>query len=433
MRRFAPLLGATLIAATACGVGNTRLAAPQAPASYQAERAQRLAPIGPFTRIHRSRVKTHDEDIMSGLATFADTRSRLAREAVARGARLTFRTATRSRGSVPMPEGGDTVPVTGQLVAQNLAGNQAGVANATVEIKGKGGQTVATTTTGPDGAWQVALDTKYQRIALTVHYVLANKLWKIGDYDWKGPEFTAGTGVDVGQSVMDPKEANGQAALIQEVFNRYVTFFTASGVNLEFWDSAIEVSWPSGGDYYSWGTVNLTAAQQWDVNAHEIGHAISDIGINMRFGGGQHYIDKCYDETLAWSEGVATFLGLAVSTTPDDPDAKFQFMVKRRAPLRYENVPGDKDPDHPDAPPVCAGPTNEWRAGAAMWDLYDTHADGTDGTGVAFGTIWGAIAKGNGKPAISSVKHAFKYVREKVDPETAAKFPATAKQNTIDL
>lgn len=440
MRRFAPLFGATLIAATACGVGGqnpatTGLAgkSDSAVTAQRNGRPPRLQPFTGLTRVHRSNVKTDDHDLAGTRRVSGDLRMQLQKEAVEKGERLTFPTSTTGGGTLRPAENRDSVPVTGQLAGPNLAGGEMGVANATVELRGKGGQVVGTGITGPDGAWKVDLDVKFQRIALDVRYVLANRQWKIGDYDWKGPEFTAGTGVDVGRSVIDGKSANGQAVLIQEVFNRYITFFTAQGVSLAFWKDAIGVNWPAGGDYYSWGTVNLTDAKQWDVNGHEIGHAVSDIGINMRFGGGQHYIDQCYGETIAWSEGIASFLGLAVSKSPDDPDARFEFMVKRRAPLRYENVPGAKDPEHPDAPPVCEGPTNEWRAGAAMWDLYDTHQDGLDGSSVPFATMWNAMAKGNGKPAISSVKHAFKYIGEKVDAETRAKFPSTAKQNTIDL
>ncbi len=437
MRRFAPLFGATLIAATACGVGGnnpatTRLAGKAAP-TLVAQRSPKLQPFTAGSRLHRSSVKTIDGDMAGPLRVSGDLRARLLTEAVEKGARLTFATRTTGGGAVATPEERDSVPVSGQLSGTNLAGAQVGIANATVELRGKGGQVVGTGITGPDGTWNLNLDVKYQRIALGVRYLLANKLWKVGDYDWQGPEFTAGAGVDVGQSVIDGNSVNGQAALIHEIFNRYITFFTAQGVDLGFWNSAIDVVWPGGGDYYSWGTVNLTEAKQWDVNGHEIGHAISDIGINMRFGGGQHYIDRCYDETLAWSEGVATFLGLSVSKPADDPDARFEFMVKRRAPLRYENVPGEKDSEHPDAPPVCSGPSNEWRAGAAMWDLYDTHGDGFDTVAVPFATMWNAMAKGNGKPAITSVKHAYKLIREQVDQETGAKFPAAAKQNTIDL
>ncbi|MBM3275675.1 MAG: hypothetical protein FJZ00_11015, partial [Candidatus Sericytochromatia bacterium] len=244
MRRFAPLFAGTLIAATACGVGTTPVSTSGSqvnPSLTQgAMRAPRLEPFTSVTRVHRSNVKTDDTDLMSGqVVAHAATRARLQREAVEKGARLVFGMRHRGGGVIAAPakehavaeRGGraegalspesGTVPVTGTLIASTLAGAQAGVPNATVEIKGKGGQTVATTTTGADGTWKVNLDVKYQRIALSVRYVLANKLWRVGDYEWKGPEFTAGGGMDVGQSVMDPDQANGQAALIQEVFNRY--------------------------------------------------------------------------------------------------------------------------------------------------------------------------------------------------------------------
>lgn len=432
MRSLAPLFALSLVAVTACGVANPP-AGPtgQTYSGTMAAAGAKLRPATPTSAVFKSTRRSDDEvDIAGGRKVMSDTKARLGREGKRDGKRFSF--PTRTLGGRPIPTDGATVPVRGSLAGPTVSGEIGPVANATVEIIG-GGRVLATVTTAVDGTWKVDLDIKYQRIGLQTRFVLGNAHWKLGDYDWKGPDFTAGDGVDVGKSVIDGLQANGQAVLIHEIFNRYIAFFAAQGVDLAFWDKQIGVEWPAGGDYYSWGTVNLTEAKQWDVNGHEVGHAISDIGINMNFGGGQHYIDKCYDETLAWSEGIASMLGLAVSIAPDEADAKFQFMVKRRAPLRYENVPGDKDPDHPEAPPICQGPKNEWRAGAAMWDLYDTHNDGTDQVAVPFSTIWGAIAKGNQKPAISSVRDAYKLVGAKVDGAVREQMSGAAKQNTFDF
>ncbi|MOA63985.1 hypothetical protein D3C78_1898960 [compost metagenome] len=46
--------------------------------------------------------------------------------------------------------------------------------------------------------------------------------------------------------------------------------------------------------------------------------------------------------------------------------------------------------------------------GAALWDVYDTHEDGTDRIAVEFKTIWGALVKTNNSARMSDVRDAFK-------------------------
>jgi hypothetical protein len=140
----------------------------------------------------------------------------------------------------------------------------------------------------------------------------------------------------------------------------------AASVGLGFWTRPVMFSWPSDGDYYTGGVVHLTRGDHWDVVGHEMGHAIFDLGRLGVMAGGQHKIDECYTEALALSEGWASFFSAFVSLSRDDPDARFEFLVPRRAPIRIENVPAD----------VCAGESNEWRVAAFFWDLLDTHADG---------------------------------------------------------
>jgi hypothetical protein len=65
---------------------------------------------------------------------------------------------------------------------------------------------------------------------------------------------------------------------------------------------------------------------------------------------------------------------------------------------------------------VCEGHTNEWRVGAALWDVYDTHDDGTDRVAVEFKTIWSALVKTNGGARMTDVRDAFKRVAA-VTPE----------------
>lgn len=148
-------------------------------------------------------------------------------------------------------------------------------------------------------------------------------------------------------------------------------------VGLEFWNSKIDFNYPGDGAYYSGGTVTLPNGEEWDVVGHELGHGIFDLGNIGRMQGGQHYIDRCYGETLALSEGWASYFSAFLSVALDDKDAKFEFMVPRRAPLRFETIPAD----------VCNGYTNEWRVNGFLWDLIDQNQDAEMMTEL-FGSAW---------------------------------------------
>ncbi|MBC7693615.1 MAG: hypothetical protein H7222_17755 [Methylotenera sp.] len=147
------------------------------------------------------------------------------------------------------------------------------------------------------------------------------------------------------------------------------------------WRNRIEMAWPQDGDFYSFHTVHLTRGDQWDVVGHELGHGVYDLGDLGSFGGGSHKIDECYSSALALSEGWASFFSAWLSIDPKDPDARFEFMVPRRAPITIENVPAD----------VCVGETNEWRVTAFFWDLIDLHEDG-ERAQETFVRLWKALA-----------------------------------------
>ncbi len=154
----------------------------------------------------------------------------------------------------------------------------------------------------------------------------------------------------------------------------------AASVGLDFWKNQISLEWPASGDYYSWNTVHLTKGYQWDVVGHELGHAIYDQARLGQFGGGQHYIDRCYSDALALSEGWASYFSSWISLELNDTDAKFEYMVPRRAPIRFETIPGD----------VCAGPTSEWRVIGFFWDFIDLNQDGETANEV-FARLWNAL------------------------------------------
>lgn len=155
-------------------------------------------------------------------------------------------------------------------------------------------------------------------------------------------------------------------------------------VGLDFWNERIDFLWPEDSDYYSFGSVHISDGTHWDVVGHEMGHAIYDIAQIGDFGGGSHKIDQCYSDALAISEGWATYFSAWVSLNPNDPDAKFEYMVPRRAPIQIENVPSD----------VCRGVRSEWRVSSFFWDLYDLNDD-IEQAKINFALTWKSLYKKN--------------------------------------
>lgn len=151
----------------------------------------------------------------------------------------------------------------------------------------------------------------------------------------------------------------------------------AQAIGLEFWKESIDFVWPSDSDYYNFGQVHISRGDHWDVVGHELGHAIYDLGDLGLMGGGQHKIDECYSSALALSEGWASYFSAWLRVSANDPDAAFEFLVPRRAPIKFEHIPDD----------VCSGPNNEWRVIGFFWDLYDQNKDPED-LEKSFAQLW---------------------------------------------
>jgi hypothetical protein len=185
----------------------------------------------------------------------------------------------------------------------------------------------------------------------------------------------------------------GQATGIFQIGARARQAFRAAGIDLAFWNRVVPFRWPSDGDYYSMGAVNVTRGDHWDIVGHELGHAIFDLAGIGELAGGSHKIDECYGEALAWSEGWASFFSAWISLEPGDLDARFEHLVPRRAPIRIENIPAD----------VCAGPRNEWRVTGFLWDLLDLAADG-ENIEEAFARLWRGTLKVRASSALGGAQ-----------------------------
>jgi hypothetical protein len=334
------------------------------------------------------------------------------------GNQLVFRAVPLSRQG-QRPLNSSRLDVQGQFNYYDLQGQLQPAANTTVALY-QGSRKVGQVLTSPDGRWSMAAPApgNYQ-----VRYSFANPRWNIERYTWDGPQVTVQGGVDTGAYTLEKGSKNAEAAFIHDVYNRALRLFEREQMDLSWWSHTIKTVWPGSGDYYSFYTVNLTGAQQWDVNGHEIGHAIYDQALNANSTGGQHKIDECYNGTLAFSEGFATFFSGAVHLQRNDEDARFgPYLVPRRAPIRMENTPAD----------VCPGNRNEWRVSSVLWDVYDTHADGADQFSLSLKEIFSLFAQTN-KPAINSALDAYQLLKERTPAEARPVLRQIFEQNTMEV
>jgi hypothetical protein len=423
MRRASTLMALVTLTAVAAGCGRgASTAVPQGVAGVLPQAMARST-------------RTEDLDLWAGASRKQVSPAVLKQEARQQaGDALVFSTkalATRSHPGLRPSAAGPVL--TGVLRYPDFQGALIPVANATVHVEAKSGlggaKEVAVALTDAQGRWTAQLPGELLGKSVAATVELGNQRWTIDKLRWALPPVSAvGAVNDLGEHTLAAGTQNAKAGLIHQVWNRALAAFERENIpTTGWWTSRITTRWPADGNYYSFGTVSLTDAEWWDVNGHEIGHAIFFAGFNSSSGGGQHKIDECYGADLAWSEGFASFFSAVISIDRADPDAKFEFMVPRRKPIRIENVPAD----------VCSGHTNEWRVGAAMWDLYDSHADGSDEVAIAFSAIWGALVRTGTPGRMADVRDAFRRVAAaspaQVRPGLAAAFGQSGVPVTLQV
>ena len=282
-----------------------------------------------------------------------------------------------------------------------------------VAAVGPGGE-LARTETADDGSWTLQVPSASGPVS--VRFRLKNALWAVVDpasgqpYEWEAAP---------GSFRLEPGTQNAKLGWIHLQFLEARDFLAKQGVLTGWWKNRLAVNVPGSGDFFSPGSfsLDLTQPEAWDVNLHELGHAVMAAGTRSFGGGGAHKIDECYNQGLAWSEGWATFFAGAVRLSSADADAKFQYLVPRRAPIRIENVPDD----------VCRGDSNEWRVAAGLWDLYDVHEDGRDHVAVSFQRLWKALEG----QAMGSFPDAWTRIQKALSPGELVLAVEALRQNTL--
>lgn len=299
----------------------------------------------------------------------------------------------------PLEQGAPSAAAPGLVTGKILLADRAGALHPARLAKVRLGAG-AWAPVGADGAFSLASAAAPQKLRVSFD----NAYWAFESdsgktYEWEAGPFAGGT--DAGHLSPVPGTENAKLGVLHLTYVEAIDFLSREGTT-DWWKKPLTVVWPGGADYYTSWTLHLTDPLAWDVVLHELGHAVMAGAMNARGGGGSHKIDECYSQGLAWSEGWATYFAGAVRLSPDDADAKFEFLVPRRAPIRLENVPAD----------VCRGPNNEWRVAAGLWDLTDRHADAGDAITLPFKTLWSGFTGG----ATGSISDAWAIVAHRLDP-----------------
>lgn len=292
-------------------------------------------------------------------------------------------------------------PLHSPQASQATASPSPGRVSATIELSDRAGRLaparlgrVKIVGPGPEQPWTALDEQGRVSIALPsslsgsfrLRLSLDNARWVFRDkegssYEWESSAFTlpAPAGIDLAALSPQAGSQNAKLGVLHLTYLRALDFLARLG-ELGWWNQALTVNWPGSADYFRSldFSLELTEAEHWDIVLHELGHAVMHKAMKAKAAGGSHKIDECYSPALAWSEGWATFFAAAVALDRADQDAKFEFLVPRRAPIRLENVPED----------VCRGQSNEWRVAAGLWDLYDDHVDGSDAAALDFGRLW---------------------------------------------
>ena len=155
-------------------------------------------------------------------------------------------------------------------------------------------------------------------------------------------------------------------------------------------------------------------AFDWDVLGHEFFHFVADLAapraIDRNPGGGHSggtaigqpprpgAPGRTRDEgmRLAWSEGLATFMSLALQAEPPDPTFDFPRSLASVGDRRYQDREDIEIVLDPEGPAASEGFGSASSVLGLLWDLFDAAADGGDTDtvrGVGPRLVWSLITR----------------------------------------
>ncbi|SNY70113.1 GDSL-type esterase/lipase family protein [Paractinoplanes atraurantiacus] len=353
-----------------------------------------------------------------------------------------------------------TTTIAGSISYRDLANTQRPIRGARVQLVAATGQEYGTGYASDGGAFSFSsatLPTGDYRIRVVA-------VGTFGEVDTTGGAdnyvaYSAVFPVTAGATVsgitvnVDYFSVTGRAFALFDALRTVGGFYQS--VRKSSWQPALIVFYPSGqaGSFARGGNIWMSGgdtmcgtntycgedAFDWDVLAHESGHIVAtQAGLNGPNDGGDHGIcDNAWGQEgrgkaagldLAWSEGWATFYGLALLASVPLPP------VPNAGGLTYEDRPGPphnaggtvaynietNDPTGDCAP---KGEDSELAVQRALWDLYDTIEDDVSGgkdtvqwgladilnrldsaNATTFGAAWPAITASRGPSEVQAAR-----------------------------
>lgn len=334
--------------------------------------------------------------------------------------------------------------VTGAFVYYDHDGRLLPAAGVTARImdkdieSGDSDDFLATAVTDADGKFRADFSAEeYQDIY--VAFVAENDIYKVADssggvYQWNTPVTwdvaAKDAGVDIGtQSIGGASDSvgNGQnagAMWIYQSVRKSAEFASRQALSLTGGSGLYSVVWTDDNDTtYSTDMTTYVArnhSYMHDVITHETGHVLMNAYSRVPKGsGGRHKVDGAYSRELAWAEGWATFYAACVIFDASDANAYLPYFA---GGVSVENVPAN----------FAEGDTNEMRVAGALWDLYDSNADGSDNVSMKFADIFEALRRSDGREIGNFEKAVTLLVQyNRADKESAEAIYKVLGHNTI--
>jgi hypothetical protein len=277
------------------------------------------------------------------------------------------------------------------------------VVGALVRVLGGEGQILGETRTDARGRYQLALPAG---TAARV-YVLAEsenaRVVVVGsgiEYGLQSDPVVvrgdAPTQVDL--RALDANRGSGPFSILDAI-SRSNALLRSADPSIDEWLPEVTVRWATdydGGSYFvrekSEAFINGKRATNsdefdWAVVTHEYGHYVMASYSRDDSPGGRHNLGDVVDPRLAWSEGWASFFGLASLNGPRDAEAVYVDSARddgsNHGILFWFDSEENVSPFE-DVPGYWA----ELCVASTLWDIYDDHNDPSDRLSLGFTPIW---------------------------------------------